>query len=909
MAGPQPSPAIAEPLILDFDQIRVGMLPVVGGKAANLGELTVGGLPVPHGFCLTTAAYRRAVDSPELAAIAEELASKDPTDMAALTSLAARARHAVFDAGMPEDVATAVRDAYAGLGNTTPVAVRSSATAEDLPFASFAGQQDTYLNVIGPDAVLEAVRSCWASLWTDRAVTYRAANGIDPSTVALAVVVQSMVDAAAAGVMFTANPVTGRRNEAVIDASPGLGEAVVSGAVNPDHFVVDGVLGAIRERRLGDKKVLIRPKAGGGTERLEGDIIHGDGQACLDDRTVLALAALGRRVEAHYGAPQDTEWAIDAGGRVWLTQARPITTLYPLPRRAAPVGGDRLYLCFSLAQGLTRPITPMGMAGIRLMGSSVAKAAHFSVPHPRKGPPPFAEAGQRIYIDLTTVLRSSTGRKIVPRIFDVMESRSATLMRRFFDDPRFSVEHVGPWRLLRHVMPVAAKYRLPETILRAVFRPAAAMERIRDFERRLDAALVVPDRISARQRLDHVERILSKELFAILPNTLPTAVVGFAMFALVRKIMGKAAPFDELQAILRGLPNNVTTEMDLELWGLAGRLRADAESKSALTNRSPEDLAASYRRGTLPTAAQSGLRNFLETYGHRAVAEIDLGMPRWSEDPTHIIGVLANYLRLDDDRLAPDRQFRTAVQEAEEYRRTLEAKAGRGPWGRLRGRVVRAALDRTRMFAGLRELPKYNLVKGFAAARHHIGLIGQRLMALGSIESADDVFFLDLDEARRGLDGTDLRRLVARRKQDYESELARRHIPRMLMSDGTEPEALQAAGGRGPAGEDYPEGTLLGTPASAGTVTAVARVILDPTGARLEPGEILVAPSTDPGWTPLFLTAGGLVMEMGGANSHGAVVAREYGIPAVVGVPDATGLITTGQEITVDGASGTVTPA
>lgn len=226
-------------------------------------------------------------------------------------------------------------------------------------------------------------------------------------------------------------------------------------------------------------------------------------------------------------------------------------------------------------------------------------------------------------------------------------------------------------------------------------------------------------------------------------------------------------------------------------------------------------------------------------------------------------------------------------------------------------------LERTRMFAGLREFPKYNLVVGLADARAQLALVGEALAEAGSIDAAGDIFFLDFDDAHRGLDGADLHDLVAKRREDYALELRRRHIPRVLLSDGTEPEALPAglrrtagspASGASTPGHALVDGALLGSPASAGTVTAVARVIMDPVGAHLEPGEILVAPSTDPGWTPLFLTAGGLVMEMGGPNSHGAVVAREYGIPAVVGVPDATSRISSGQTITVDGAAGTVVP-
>lgn len=921
-----PGPGEAPRFIIELRRIRATMLPEVGGKAANLGELIWAGLPVPPGFCLTTEAYRRALQqdaSPEflggspgipgLTEIVRRLGAVDPGDLEGLASLAARARDAVLDAGIPADVEDAVRLAYAALGPESAVAVRSSATAEDLPFASFAGQQDTYLNVAGADAVLQAVRKCWASLWTDRAVSYRASNGIDQGAVTLAVVVQRMVDAETAGVLFTANPVTGRRREAVIDANPGLGEAVVSGAVNPDHFVVDSLTGRITERRIGDRKLVIRSLPGGGTERIDSPGTRGAtgsleaggpaGGACLSDSQIRALAVLGQRVEEHYAAPQDTEWAIDGDGKLWLTQARPITTLYPQMTRQPAVPGPHAYLCFSLAQGLTRPLTPMGLAGIRLIASSVAGAAGFRVPEPRKGPSPYYEAGQRIYFDLTAVLRSEAGRTIVPKVFDVMESRSAAIMRTLFEDSRFAVTSRTPFKLIRHVAPIVFRLRVPETLLRALFRPEAALERAEKLGVDLKTPLEIPADATSHERLDHVERILGEELFPLVPKTLPPVALGFAMMGLVRKLLGEQASWGELQTVIRGLPNNVTTEMDLALWRLATTIRDDAASSGAFTRGEPAALAESYRHGGLPGVAQAGLAGFLHDYGHRAIAEIDLGMPRWSDDPTHIIGVLVNYLRLDDPRLAPDKQFEKAAHDAEEQAAVLVARArSKSP---LHARIVKMALARTRMFVGLRELPKYNLVTGLAAIRAQISKVGETLADAGSIEHAGDVFFLDFDDARLGLDGADLRDLVAQRREDYELELRRRHVPRVLLSDGTEPEALPS-GLHGRTGAPALDGALLGTPASAGTVTAVARVIMDPVGAHLEPGEILVAPSTDPGWTPLFLTAGGLVMEMGGPNSHGAVVAREYGIPAVVGVPDATSRISSGQTITVDGATGTV---
>ncbi len=317
-------------LVVDLAHLGSGGVEAVGGKAVNLTTMQDAGLPVPEGFCLTTAAYRASVGD-----CLDDLLVRlvDAEDPAALAECARQARERVLGVVPAATLDQAVLDAYQRLGSGTPVAVRSSATAEDLAYASFAGQQDTYLNVIGGDALLDAVRRCWASLWTERAVSYRTANGIDHRRVALAVVVQRMVDATAAGVMFTANPVTGTRTETVIDASPGLGESVVSGAVNPDHFVVDRTARAIVRRRLGDKRTAVLSRAGGGVEYRE----TGDHSAlpCLTDREILTLNDLGERVQTLYGAPQDTEWALDADGRFWLTQARPITTLYPQPR---PIG-------------------------------------------------------------------------------------------------------------------------------------------------------------------------------------------------------------------------------------------------------------------------------------------------------------------------------------------------------------------------------------------------------------------------------------------------------------------------------------------------------------------------------------------------------------------------------------------
>jgi pyruvate,water dikinase len=876
-------------LLVDFSDIDSTMINAVGGKALNLGIMSSAGLPVPGGFCVTTDAYRSVV-----ADQLDDLMGKlgDATDPGEATAAAEKARGRVLSVELPPQLRIAIADHYQALGDNEPVAVRSSATAEDLAYASFAGQQDTYLNVVGSAALLDAVRRCWASLWTDRAVSYRNANAIDHRSVALAVVVQRMIDATAAGVMFTANPITGTRHETVIDASPGLGEAVVSGAVNPDHFVVNAVDRSIVARRLGDKRIMITSLPGGGTELRE--LTGGSSEACLNDEQVLQLVDLGQQVQRQYGAPQDTEWALDSAGTFWLTQARPITTLYPQARTHGP--GLRVLMCLSLAQGLTRPITPMGIAAVRLIGTSVATEVRIPPDEPLAGPAAMHAPGQRLYLDLTSALRNRLGRRAIIGAFTVMEARAATVLKRLAERPEFSLIQTRDHTMLRHIAGALLRNKVPFRMIAGLINPNLAYRGIATTERRLRRALTLPANATASQRLDFVEQRLGS-LFLLMPRTFAYAVGGLLMLRVSRQLLGDAAEPGELQEVLRGLPHNVTTEMDLELWGLTEKIRNDQPSHGAFTESSVPDLLQRYRERKLPPVAQRGLQSFLRRYGHRAVAEIDLGIPRWSDDPSHLLGVISNYLRLNTDDLDPVAQFHAGQARAESMITTLtERMAERS---QVRARMVGWALRRVRQLVGLRESPKFLLIVALATMREHLKVIGRQLAANKLIDQVDDVFFLDLGEVRRGLSGENVQPLVVVRREAYEQELKRRHIPRLLLSDGTEPEAIAGAA----AGVD---GALVGSPASTGTVTGPARVVLDPVGAHLEPGEILVAPSTDPGWTPLFLTAGGLVMEMGGSNSHGAVVAREYGIPAVVGVPDATHKIETGQLITVDGAAGLV---
>ena len=888
--------------VLPFSALHRDMLALVGGKAANLGELTNAKLPVPPGFCVTTPAYALVAADAGLQSVLDTHATSqagEGGDAQRLTDLAQAARHCILAATIPTEIADAITGAYGvlGSGEPLPVAVRSSATAEDLPFASFAGQQDTYLNIVGVEAVLNAVRRCWASLWTDRAVSYRESLGLDQSSVKLAVVVQRMIESSLAGVLFTANPVTGKRRQAVIDANPGLGEAVVSGATNPDHFVVNTLTAEIVERRLGDKRVVIRGTAGGGTLRSEES--SGRNEACLTDEHIRALAELGARVEAYYGQPQDTEWAIDPEGVLWLTQSRPITTLYPLPANA-PTSEDELRVYFSLNvfQGVYRPFTPAGLSTFRLIGSGIAAGFGYPQPDPLGGPPVLIEAGQRLFLDVTPALRNTLGRRALIGAASNGEALSVPLFKQLTSDPRLSIISTKRWPLIRAFGRVFEKTRAPIYALQAVFWPKAAVKRVQKTAERVRAMNFITPGLKNEERLRGMEHVVGNVL-GVIGGLAPVLPIGLGSQALAGKLLGDLAKPEERQVVLRGLPHNPTTEMDLELWQLAQRVAAHPDIVEHVHESTPEQLAQEYRAGTLPLALQQGLAEFLARYGHRGVAEIDLGLPRWSEDPTHILGALSNYLHVHDPSLAPPVQFQRGAQEAESMLAELVQRARSKGW--LRSRLVHFFLRRTRDLVGLREMPKFIIVLLMARMRDLWWTVGKELEQAGRLETAGEVFFLSLPEIHAALAGEDMHNTVRDHRTAYDFEMRRRHIPRVLLSDGTEPSAVSAD----TAGSS--QGVLRGTPASPGTVTAKARVILDPTGAHLAPGEILVAPSTDPGWTPLFLTAGGLVMEMGGAISHGAVVAREYGIPAVVGVAGATERITTGQRITVDGAAGKIT--
>ena len=927
---------MTHPLILPLDSPDAS-LATCGGKGVNLAKLARAGLPVPPGFVVTTDAYRQFVSANDLQPfILATLAATDSDDPAALetASAAIRARFAL--APIPTKLAAAIVDASRVLTTDhrlpitdhLPQAVRSSATAEDLPDMSFAGQQDTFLNVVGDQALTEAVVACWSSLWTARAIAYRARNGIAQESVALAVVVQAMVESEASGVLFTANPLTGQRGETVIDATLGLGEALVSGQVEPDHYVVDPSAERITEKRLGAKALAIRGQAAGGTVTVETDAA---GVQALPNAAILELARLGRRVEQELygGAPQDIEWAW-AAGRLYLLQARAITSLFPLP---AGMAARPLRVMWSVnhVQGMLDPFTPLGqdflieafLAITRLAGRDITAASQRDV----------LIAAGRIYADLTPGLRHDLVRRLVVRVPGVIEPGSEQALFSVLDDPDLLPDRRGfspaALRTLAGFWSVLAR-RIVKDLRDPGGQRIAVLGQFDAFiasaTARAAATTTLAQRLALwRSLYDEFAETLGLQL-------LPLVMAGIASFYQVRRLALRELGNDRLALeAVRGLPNNVTTEMDLTLWTVAQVIRDDPASAARFAEEDAAALAAELQARTLPQPAQVALIAFMDRYGMRGLAEIDLGRPRWREDPAHVIGVVQSYLRIDDPQQAPDAVFRRGARLADaaiaELVQSMPSAAD--------ARLMRFFASRMRALAGQRETPKFAIIQIMGVVRSMLLRSGEDLASGGVLNQPDDIFFLRLAELEvlaatelagvealagsggltgieasvgsvapdrlkpRLRDKSEWRALVAERRRAYEREKLRRQIPRLMLSDGRA--FYEGLGAQADA-----EGAITGSPVSPGVVEGTVRVVFDPSRVQLAPGEILVCPGTDPSWTPLFLAAGGLVMEVGGLMTHGSVVAREYGIPAVVGVHEATTRLKTGQRVRVDGTAGQI---
>jgi rifampicin phosphotransferase len=857
--------------VLGFEEIDQTQVAVVGGKGANLGELSrIEGLQVPAGFCVTTDAFQRILaEAQSVDERLDRLSRLKPDDREAIRALSAEIRRTIEGVAIPDDLAAAITRPLARLGEQAAYAVRSSATAEDLPTASFAGQQDTYLNVMGPAAILQHVSRCWASLFTERAVTYRLRNGMDHRKVHMAVVVQRMVFPQAAGILFTADPVTGNRKVASVEASFGLGEALVSGLVNADVYKVRD--GEIVSRTIGTKQLAIHASPSGGTHE-QGIEPERQAQPALTETQVVRLVELGGRIEAHFGRPQDIEWCL-VDDDFQIVQSRPITTLFPIPE--AGDGENHVYISVGHQQMMTDPMKPLGLSFWQLTT-----------------PRPMAEAGGRLFVDVTRALAVPASRasllELMGRSDPLIRDAVQTVLER--DDFIRSDPDAEPaWSPPGGGAPTSIETD-PAIVAELMGGNQASLAAVkRDIRTKSGAALL--DFILAD--LQELRRFLFD------PTSLQSIMAGIeATWWLNEHLQAWLGEKNAADTLTQSVPNNVTSEMGLALLDVADAIRPHPDVVAFLQHVEDDGFLDALPGLAGGREARDAILAWLDKYGMRCVGEIDITRPRWSERPTTLLPlILSNVKNFEPG--AGKRRFEEGLQEAQKKERDVLERLRALPDGEQKAEETKQKIDRVRTFMGYREYPKYGWVSRYFVYKQALLEEAERLVQAHVLRDREDIFYLTLQELQDVVRTYQVENQLIRERKDAFISYQSLTPPRVLTSDG---EAVAGAYRR----EDLPAGALVGLPVSAGTVEGRARVILDMAEADLEAGDILVTAYTDPSWTPLFVAIKGLVTEVGGLMTHGAVIAREYGLPAVVGVEHATRLIRDGQRIRVHGIDGYV---
>jgi pyruvate,water dikinase len=846
------------------------VLETAGGKGAALARLEGAGLPVPGGFHVTTEAYRKFVAANELQpVILAALEDVDVSQPATLERASRRIRESFDRAQIPPDVAAALIHAYTALPGSYPaVAVRSSATAEDLPEASFAGQQETYLNVGGADAVVEATRQCWASLWTARAIGYRARQGLKVEGVALAVVVQLLVPAEAAGIMFTANPLNGRRDEAVINAAWGLGEAIVGGAVTPDSITVDKPTGRVIARETADKQVMTVRVDGGTEEQPAPDSLRL--VPVLSDAQAAELARHGVEIEDLFGMPMDVEWAL-AGGRLAILQARPITALpeevaeapaaWPLPNPRA------MYARGSLAEHLPNPATPLfATLGLRLANQAMLVLAQ-----------EFLGAGDQTDYQYVTI----NGYVYLGIVFGPREV----------------------WAFTK-----AAIAQLGNMLGKGTERWRAARRVLEDVVAKWEAKPV--ERLSPSQLLAGTAEIFTEtaRFYTVLQSgALPTATTSETIFTRLYRGLVKRAGDPEATVFLFGfdtMPMRAEKSLfDLALW---------VKERAALAEyvvKTPAERLVEHLRSVEPPAGippedwagwRARFQAQVDAYGH-TVYEFDFANPTPIEAPEPLLETVKMYLEGQGSH--PHQRQQAAAERREQAARAVLSRL-RWP---LRG-WFKKALKWAQDTVPVREDSLADLGMGHPQIRRLLGELGRRFMAGGAIEKAEDIYWLVEEEVNqlvvaleRGEALPELSERIPTRKAEWRAQL--KIVPPAILPETSRwarlvPWARQNQGD---------QAVIQGLGASPGKITAPACVLFSPEDfGKMKPGAVLVAVTTTPAWTPLFAMASAVVTDIGGPLSHSSIVAREYGIPAVMATGVATRRIRSGQMVTVDGGRGMV---
>ncbi|MCM3456093.1 phosphoenolpyruvate synthase [Heyndrickxia oleronia] len=864
-------------LVLDFQEIEKTQLSLVGGKGLNLGELSkIQGIQVPEGFCITTVGFQKAIEQNDAYhALMDQLKRLQVEDRDQIGEISRNIRQILLEVEIPSDVVKAVTHYLSQFGEEHAYAVRSSATAEDLPHASFAGQQDTYLNIIGKEAIMQHISKCWASLFTDRAVIYRMQNGFDHSQVYLSVIVQKMVFPQASGILFTADPITSNRKLLSIDASFGLGEALVSGIVTADCYKVREE--EIVDKRIATKKLAIYAREEGGTKTEQ---IAPDQQKSqtLTNEQILQLAHIGRQIEAYFGCPQDIEWCL-VDDTFYIVQSRPITTLYPIPE--ANDEENHVYISVAHQQMMTDPMKPLGLSFWLLTT-----------------PAPMRKAGGRLFVDVTQNLASPVSREILLNGMEkhdqlLKDALMTILERKDFITPSSNDKKEQSRPSISNKGNSMMDF---QTLIEN--NPTIVSDLIKSSETSIE---MLRQNIQMKSGSDLFDFILEdiQELKRILFNPQSSIVFGTAMDASswinekMNKWLGEKNAADTLS---QSVPNNITSEMGLALMDVADVIRPYSKIIEYLQHVKDDHFLDELVEFDGGQETRDAINAYLNKYGMRCAGEIDITRTRWSEKPTTLIPLILSNIRNFEPNESK-RRFEQGRQEALQKEQELVDRLKRLPDGKQKAKETKRMISIIRNFIGYREYPKYGMINRYFVYKQALLKEAEKLVQAGIIHEKEDIYYLTFEELTEVVRTNKLDYQIINKRKDEYKLYEKLTPPRVITSDG---EIIAGKYKR----DNLPAEAIVGLPVSSGVIEGRARVILNMEDANVEDGDILVTAFTDPSWTPLFVSIKGLVTEVGGLMTHGAVIAREYGLPAVVGVENATKLIKDGQKIRVHGTEG-----
>lgn len=860
--------------VFSFQNLDKTKLMIAGGKGANLGELSkIEGIHVPEGFCISTEAFKRIIEeTPSIKELIHKLSFLKVDEIKKISELSGEIRREIENINIPEDIHKEIVKALFIFGEESAYAIRSSATAEDLPTASFAGQQDTYLNIVGKESILKHISKCWASLFTERAVIYRIQKGFNHDKVQLSVLVQKMVFPQGAGILFTADPVTSNRKVSSIDASFGLGEAMVSGIVNTDIYKVYN--GEIIHKKISSKKLAIYPLKEGGTREQAIDDRKQNMQV-LTDKQILQLEDIGRKIEKYFGAPQDIEWCL-VDDTFYIVQARPITTLYPIPEPSD--GENHVYVSVGHQQMMTDPMKPLGMSLFQLTS--------------------FGErfkAGGRLFVDVTPMLVQSDTRKMLlntmgqhdPLIKDALITicERGDFIKCLSNDDEAS--HESNKREISS--PSQPQIKNDITIVTDLIKSSQMyIEELKE-------------KIKSKSGLDLLDFILedTQELKNSLFDPKSTGVFIAAIDASlwINEKMNEWLGEKNVADILsQSVPNNVTSEMGLALLDVADVIRPYKEVVDYLQHTKDDNFLDELVKFKGGKEVKESIYNYLDKYGMRCVGEVDITRNRWSEKPSTLIPmILSNVKNFEPN--ASNNKFEQGRKEALKKEEELLERLKQLPDGEEKAKETKEKIDLMRNFIGYREYPKYIIVNRYFIYKQALLKEAEKLVQAKLINEKEDIYYLTFEELYQVIKTNKLDYKIITKCKEEHKLYEKLTPPRVITSDG---EIIMGKY----KGKNLPADAILGLPVSSGIIEGRARVILNVEDAYIEEGDILITSFTDPSWTPLFVAIKGLVCEVGGLMTHGAVIAREYGLPAVVGVENATKLIKDGQRIRVNGGEG-----